>query len=66
MFSDKTFNCEYVEGDIIKKSNLKNCDAFKHVNSISKYYIHTVQKHMSTITRPLNVRALHSLVLHMA
>jgi len=56
----------YFAGDIIKRSNLKNCDDIKHVKGISKYYTHTVQKHMSTITRPLNVRALHSLVLYMA
>jgi len=56
----------YYARDIITKSNLNYSDYIKHVNSISNYYSHTVQKHMSTtITTPLYVRALHSLVLHL-
>jgi len=57
----------YYARDIITKSNLNNYDYTKYVNSIITYYSHTVPKYISTIiTRPLNVRDLHSLVLRMS
>jgi len=63
----KFWTVMYYARDIISKSYLNYSDYIKHVNSIIKYYSHTVKKaHKPAITTRLNVRALHSLVLHMA